>query len=57
MALDLFQNFVSVQYLGNEFIEIHQILYVDSYLQDVNLDGYTLFFQLVFNRVIAFDYE
>ena len=31
MALDLRQNFVSIQYLGNKCTEFHRILYMHSY--------------------------
>ena len=41
MALDLRQNFVSVQYFENKWTELHQILYMHSYLQDLAWDRYT----------------
>ena len=31
MALDLCRNFVSTQYLENQLVEFHQILYMHSY--------------------------
>ena len=43
MALDLCQNFVSAQYLENQLIEFHQILYMDSYWQDLAWDCFTSF--------------
>ena len=43
MALDLCQNFVSLQYLENKWTEFHQILYMHSYWQDLHWDCYTSF--------------
>ena len=42
MALDWYQNFVSVQYLGNVLIEFDQILYKHLYWQDADLGRYSL---------------
>ena len=44
MALELRQNFVSVQYLENKWTEFHQILYMHSYCQDLSCYCYTSFF-------------
>ena len=44
MALDLFQNFVSVQYLENKFTEFHEILYMHLYWQYLRWDCFTSFF-------------
>ena len=44
MALDLCQNFVSLQYLENKWTEFHQILYIQSYWQDLCWDCYATFF-------------
>ena len=44
MALYLHQNFVSSQYLENQLIEFHQILYMNSSLQDLAWNRYTSFF-------------
>ena len=44
MALDLCQNFVSVQYLEKKWTEAYQILYMRSYWQDLYQDCYTSFF-------------
>ena len=54
MVLDLCQNFVSVQYLGNKWTEFHQILYMHSYLQDLRWDCYTSFFAHLY-RVMVLD--
>ena len=43
MALDLCQNFVSAQYLENESIKFHKILYMHWYWQDLGLDCYLSF--------------
>ena len=43
-ALDLRQNFISVQYLENKLTEFHQILYMHLYWQDLRWDCYTSFF-------------
>ena len=45
MALDLRQNIVSAQYLENKWTELHQILYMLLYLQDLACDFYTSFFE------------
>ena len=37
-------NFVAAQYLENQSIEFHQILYMHSYWQDLAWDCYTSFF-------------
>ena len=44
MALDLSQNFVSIQYLEKKWTEFHQILYMHSNRQDLHWDCYILFF-------------
>ena len=44
MALYLCQNFVSPQYLENQLVEFHQILYMHSSWQDLASDCYTSFF-------------
>ena len=44
MALDLLQNFVSAQYLENQLVVFHQILYMHSSWQDLVWDCYTSFF-------------
>ena len=44
MAIYLWQNFISTQYLENKETEFHQILYMHSYWQDLAWDCYTLFF-------------
>ena len=44
MALSLRQNFVSAQYLENQSVEFHQILYMHSSWQDLAWDCYILFF-------------
>ena len=44
MALDLRQNVVSVQYLGNKWTEFHQILFMHSYCQHLSWGCYTSFF-------------
>ena len=44
MALDLRQNFVSVQYLENKLTEFHKILHMHPYWQDLRWDCYTFFF-------------
>ena len=44
MALDLGQNFVSVQCLENKMTEVHLILYMHSYWQHLHGDCYTSFF-------------
>ena len=43
MALDLIQNFVSDQYLKNKLTDFHQILYMNSYWQDLALDIMSFF--------------
>ena len=43
MALDLIQNFVSDQNLKNKLTDFHQILYMNSYLQDLALDNMLFF--------------
>ena len=49
MALDLHQNFVSAIYLENKLTDIHQILYMHSYWQDLYWDYYTSFFTLLYH--------
>ena len=44
MALDLHQNLVFVQYLENQLVEYHQILYMHSYWQDLAWDCYMSIF-------------
>ena len=44
MALYLSQNFVSTQYLENQMVEFHQIVYMLSSWQDLAWDRYTSFF-------------
>ena len=44
MALYLRQNFVSAQYLENQLVEFHQILYMHSSWQDLAWDCYSSFF-------------
>ena len=44
MALYLRQNFVSAQYLENQLVEFHQILYTHLSWQDLAWDCYTSFF-------------
>ena len=48
MALDLGQNFVSVQYLENKWTEFYQILYMHSYWQDIRWNCYTSFFACLY---------
>ena len=43
LALDLRPNFVSAQYLENQLIEFHQILYMHSYWQDLAWHCYKTF--------------
>ena len=52
MALDLRQNFVSAQYLENQLVEFHQILYMHSSGQDLAWDCYMSFFAHLY-RVMA----
>ena len=52
MALDLSRNFISAQYLENYLTYFHQILYMDSFCQDLAWDCYMSFFGN-FTRVIA----
>ena len=54
MALDLRQNFVSVQYLQNKWTEFHQILYMHSYCQDLRFD-FTCHFSHICTGVMALD--
>ena len=54
MALNLGQNFLSVQYLQNKWTEFHQILYMQSYWQNLRQDCYTSFL-LISSRVMARD--
>ena len=44
MALYLHKSFVSSQYLENELIEFHQILYMHSYWLDLTCTCYMSFF-------------
>ena len=44
MALYLRQNFLSAQYLDNQSVEFHHMLYMHSSWQDLALDCYTSFF-------------
>ena len=44
MALYLRQNFFSTQYLENQLVEFHQVLYMHSSWQYLALDSYMLFF-------------
>ena len=44
MALDLRQKFVSAQYLENQLVEFHQILYMHLSWQDLAWECYTSFF-------------
>ena len=48
MVLDLRQNFVSPQYLENQSVEFHQILYLHSSWQDVAWDCYITFFAILY---------
>ena len=43
MALYLRQNFVSTQYLENQLVEFHQILYMHLSWQDLARDCYSSF--------------
>ena len=43
MALDLRQNFVSAQYLENQFVDFHQVLYMHSSWQDLAWNCYMSF--------------
>ena len=54
MALYLCQNFVLAQYLENQLVEFHQILYMHLYLQDLAWDCYTTFLEIC-TRVMAFN--
>ena len=54
MALYLSLNFVSAQYLENQSVEFHQILYMHLSWQDLALDCYTSFFTNL-TRVMALD--
>ena len=56
MALNLCQNLVSAQYLENQLIECHQILYMDLYWQDLALYCYTLFMHIN-TRIMALDFR
>ena len=40
--------FVSAQYFENKLTDYHQNLYMDSYWQDLALDGYTSFFAYLY---------
>ena len=53
MALDRRQDFVYAQYLVNYFVDFDQIFYMHLYWQDVDLDDWTMFFSIIFNRVMA----
>ena len=55
MALDLRQNFVSVQYLRNKWTELHQISYMHSFCQHLLWDV-THHFSHICTRVMNLDF-
>ena len=53
MGLDLRLNFVSVQYLENNWTEFHQILYMHSYIDKIYVGIVTHHFLHIYTRVMA----